>query len=210
MICKRCEKFWAAVYARIDEWEIDASNESALFSEESDEARDLIKRAQDSDPSSALQLYIGAAEAGSTWSLEMIGWHYWTGTGVAADPYKALEYYYRAIGRGSWMATIYYARLLAELGHYDDCEQTLANGIAADFAPSYYWSAWFRYERSRISKVCRDVRPLLEFAAAKGHPGAITLLARWMMLGKLGLRNIPQGFRLAFQFIFRNNYSRAF
>lgn len=209
MICKRCEKFWAAVYARIDEWERDASNESALFSEESDEAREQIERAQNSDASSALQLYIDAAEAGSIWSLEMVGWHYWTGTGVAVDLYKALEYYHRAIGRGSWMATVYYARLLAEIGHYDDCEQTLANGIAADFVPSYYWSARFRYERSRNSNVCRDVRPLLEFAAGKGHPGAIALLARWMMVGKLGLHNIPKGFRLAFQFILRNNYSQA-
>lgn len=208
-MCKRCEKFWAVHHARSDEWERDASNESALFSEESDEARDLIKRAQDSDPSLALQFYLRAADIGSIWSLEMIGWHYWTGTGVAADLYKALEYYHRAIGRGSWMATIYYARLLAELGHYDECEQTLAEGIASDFIPSYYWSAWYRYERSPTSKVCRDVRPLLEFAAEMGHPGAKITLSRWMMLGKLGFRDIPQGFRLALQFIFRNNYSLA-
>lgn len=111
------------------------------------------------------------------------------------------------------MATIYYARLLSELGHYDDCERTLENGVASDFVPAYFWLAWFRYQQSKTTKVRREVRPLLEYAAIKGHPEAKLLLARWMVLGKLGLRDIPRGFRLAVQgavsFAFRREYAPA-
>lgn len=97
------------------------------------------------------------------------------------------------------MATIHYARLLTELGHHDACERTLENGVASDFVPAYYWLAWYRYQRSKTRKVRREVRPLLEYAAEKGHPEAKLLLARWMALGKLGLRNIPRGCRLVAQ-----------
>ena len=83
------------------------------------------------------------------------------------------------------MATIHYARLLAELGHYDACERTLENGVASDFVPAYFWLAWCRYEQSKTTKVRGEVRPLLEYAAEKGHPEAKILLARWMALGKL-------------------------
>lgn len=111
------------------------------------------------------------------------------------------------------MATIHYARLLAELGHYDHCERTLENGVASDFVPAYYWLAWYRYERSKTTKVRREVRPLIEYAAEKGHPAAKALLARWMVLGKFGLRDIPRGCRLAIQgaasFAFRRDYAPA-
>lgn len=111
------------------------------------------------------------------------------------------------------MATIYYARLLAELGHHDDCERTLENGIASDFVPAYFWLAWFRYQQSKTNKVRREVRPLLEYAADKGHPEAKLLLARWMALGNLGLRDIPRGCRLVVQaavsFAFRREHAFA-
>ena len=216
LICKLCDRFWDVFRAHSQAWETSASNDEELLSEESDQAWRLIQRAaeiEDTDRPAAFQLYVEAAEAGSVWSLEKIGWHYWTGTGVAADPRRALEYFHRAICGGSWMATIYYARLLAELGHHDDCEQTLEDGVASDFVPAYFWLAWYRYQRSKSAQVRKKVRPLLEYAAEKGHPHAKLLLARWMMLGKLGLRDIPRGFRLAAQgavsFALRREYAQA-
>lgn len=125
--------------------------------------------------------------------MEIVGCHYWSGTGVATDPDMALKYYHRAISAGSWMATLYYARLLAELGHHDDCESTLNGGVASGFAPAYFWLGWCRYARSKTSLVRREVRPLMEHAADKGHPMAKLILARWMALGHLGLHNIPRG-----------------
>jgi TPR repeat protein len=182
---------------------------------ESHQTWDLIQRAgrEDTDPPSAFRLSLEAAEAGSIWSMEKVGWHYWTGTGVAADPRMALEYYHRACCNGSWMATIHYARLLEELGHHDDCERVLENGVESDFVPAYFWLAWCRYHRSKTTKVQREVRPLLEYAASRGHPEAKLLLARWMVHGGLGLGAVPRGFWLAVQgaisFAFRREYVPA-
>lgn len=97
------------------------------------------------------------------------------------------------------MATIHYARLLAELGYQEECEQTLEDGIASDFIPAYYWLAKLRYDHSPTKQVSREVRPLLEYAAHKAHPGAKLLLAQWMVRGRFGLRGIARGWRLAFQ-----------
>ena len=128
LTCKRCDQVWDRLWAQSDAWERTTSNETQLFSEETDQCRGLVQRGseiEDEDPIGAFRLYLEAAECGSVWSMEKVGWHYWTGTGIAADPDMALQYYHRAIGGGSWMATISYAQLLAELGHHDDCESTL-------------------------------------------------------------------------------------
>ena len=119
-ICRICDRFWERFWAHSHDWERSASNEAELLSMESHQTWDLIQRAgrEDTDPPSAFRLSLEAAEAGSIWSMEKVGWHYWTGTGVAADPRMALEYYHRACCNGSWMATIHYARLLEELGQH--------------------------------------------------------------------------------------------
>jgi TPR repeat protein len=216
MICRICDKFWDTFSGYSDAWERAASNEQQLLSAESAETWALIRRAaevEDADAATAFRLYLEAAEAGSVWCLEKVGWSYWTGTGVAADPHLALKYYYRAIGGGSWMATIHYARLLAELGRDDECQRTLEDGVASGFLPAYFWLARLRYERSKSAKVRQEVRPLLDHAAEQGHPEAKLLLARWMMLGKLRLRDIPRGFRMAVEgalsFAFRREQTAA-
>lgn len=196
MTCTFCEEFWDRFWANSDAWERTASNETQLLSEESDQSWKLIQRAGeigDIDPASAFRLYLQAIESGSIWAMERVGWHYWAGIGVAADPYTALEHYHRAISRGSWTATISYARLLSELGHQDECEKVLEDGVASDFTPAYFWLAWTRSVHAKTPKVRRDVRPLLEYAAQQGHPAAKMFLARWMARGSLGLREIPRG-----------------
>ena len=210
MICKFCDEFWDRFWAHSDAWERSASNENELLSKESDQTWDLIQSAgaiEDSDSASAFGFYVKAAEAGSVWSMERVGWHYWSGTGVEADPSTAQEYYRRAIRGGSWIATISYARLLAELGHQEESERTLKDGVASDFTPAYFWLAWIRYLQSKTAETCREVRPLLDYAARKGHPAAQAYLARWMALGKLGLHEVPRGWLLvlrgAVKFAFR-------
>ncbi|MFA6117035.1 MAG: hypothetical protein WC729_23760 [Sphingomonas sp.] len=128
--------------------------------------------------------------------MELLAWHHHTGTGVPPDFEQAQEYYRRAISGGSWMATIGYARLLALHGHYDHCEKLLEDGVGSDFIPAYFWLAWFRHERSPGGKARRAVKPLLEYAADKGHPGAKIILGRWLTIGKFGIREIPRGIRL--------------
>ena len=110
------------------------------------------------------------------------------------------------------MATISYARLLAEVGRQDDCEIVLKDGVALDFVPAYFWLAWLRYLQSKTPKVRREVRPLLEYAARQGHPAAKAFLARWMAHGQLGLLKVPRGYMMVVQgavgFAFRRNLSQ--
>lgn len=199
MTCKMCDRFWDDFWVRSDAWERSVSNDTELFSDETHERRALIQSAckvDDTDPASAFRIFVEAAEAGSVWSMEMAGWHCLTGTGVDADEFMALDYYYRAACGGSRMATVAYARLLAESGHYDDSEAVLKNAVASDFAPAFFWLGWIRYKRSKTAKVAREVRPLLDYPARQGHPGAKVTLVRWMALGKLGLLEVPRGWTL--------------
>lgn len=199
-LCDRfCADFNASIWDRSDAWEREHSNEYDLWSAETDRNRELIERAgalHDADPEAAFRIDLEAAQAGSIWAMELVGWHYDTGAVVQADFGQAQEYYCRALRAGSWMATIKYARLLAAHSHFDSCERVLKDGVEADFVPAYFWLAWFRYKQSRTRKTCREIKPLLEYAAEKGHPGATLVLARLMARGKFGFRAIPEGFRL--------------
>lgn len=200
-MCKFCDQFWEKFWGRSDDWERAHSNDRELWSKETDQTREIIKEAtamSETDPA-ALQLYLKAAEAGSVMSMTRVGWQYWTGTGTAPDLDEAQEYYRRAIRGGSWTATIHYARLLADLGHYDICDKVLEDGVAVGFVPAYFWLAWLRYKRSKTREVCREVRPMLEHAAKAGHPGARRKLAHWMLLGRFGPREIFRGVILNFR-----------
>lgn len=196
LTCKLCDWLWK----KSDAWEVEHSNDIELWWEESDQSRELTEQAYailKTDPAAACRLFLEAAESGSTLSMKMIGWHYHTGTYVEADFAKAQEYYYRAICAGSWMATLNYAKLLADHGYHDHCEKVLEDGVASDFVPAYFWLAWFRYKRSKSREVCQEIRPMLEYAARKGHPGAKLILGRLMLFGKFGIRGIPEGFKFA-------------
>jgi TPR repeat protein len=199
LICRLCDWFWVRFWEGAYAWERAHSNDSELWSEEAHRSRERIDEAvavQETDRAAALSLYLEAAETGSAWAAECVGWHYHTGTGVAADFEKAQDYYRRAICGGSWMATLGYARLLADHGYQDVCESVLEGGVSSGFVPAYFWLAWFRYAQSRSREACREVRPLMEFAAKRGHPAAALYLATWMISGKFGRREIWGGIKL--------------
>ena len=196
MPCKLCARFWARIWEKSDAWDRAASNRSELWAKDTVENRMLLEEAEsihDADPAAAFALYLEAADAGSAFALEAVAWHYQTGTAVAADFEKAQDYFRRAIGAGSWMATIDSARFLADHGLHDESDAILTGGVEADFVPSCFWLAYLRYRRCRSRAACREIRPLLEYAAGKGHPGARVHLARLMVLGKFGLSRIPAG-----------------
>lgn len=199
MACRLCNRFWDRLWESSYAWERENSNDGDLWSVEADQRRELIDRAvvlQRTDDAAAFRLFLEAAEAGSAWAAETVGHHYHMGTGVEADFSQAQEYYRRAISAGSWMATLGYARLLADHGHHDFCEPLLEGGVSSGFVPAYFWLAWFRYERSGSREVCGEVRPLLEYAAGKGHPGANFYLAQWMIKGRFGRREIWGGVKV--------------
>jgi TPR repeat protein len=188
------------------------SNESELWSQESEPNLELIDRAsavESSDPAAAFLLYRDAAEGGSAWAMLHVGWHYHLGVAVAADFDWAQEYYRRAIEAGSWMATIYYARLLADHGHHQHAENLLQDGVVADFVPACYWLASSRYRRDSSRQTAREIRPLLQHAADQGHPMAQILLAGLMTVGKFGLRYIPGGIRAVLRFAWQDGRLEA-
>jgi TPR repeat protein len=200
--CRVCARLWARHDEMSDAWERAHSNDSELWAEQEAYISGLIDRAwaiREADPGAAFRLYLEAAESGSASALESIGWHYWTGTVVDADPDQALEYYRRAISAGSWMATLSYARLLAELGDDEASDEVLEEGVAADFVPAFYWLARLRYTRSRSPARCREIAPLLEYAADQGHPAARIFLAQLSLRGRFGLRRIAAGLRMSFR-----------
>jgi TPR repeat protein len=200
--CSFCDRWWDRLWQRTDAWERAASNESDLRDADSDRNRELIDRAfsaRESDPARALQLFLEAAEAGSAYAMHAAAIHYDRGDAAPRDPDKALDFYHRAICAGSWMATLHYARLLAELGHRADWEQVLAGGVAMEFVPSFFWLAYLRFKEDRSRAVARECRLLLEHAAGQGHPAARVILAKYMTLGRFGLRAIPAGLVLGFR-----------
>jgi len=194
-----CEALWLSHWDQSNGWERANSNHDELWWRDSDRNRALIEEAQArqlADPEAAFRLLLEAAEAGSPWAMESVGWYYDTGTVVAADFDRAADYYHRAIRAGSWMATIGYARLLAEHGHFDECEEVLRDGVRLDFVPAFFWLAELRYERSPTRATCREIRPLLDYAAEQGHPGAKQTLGRLMVKGKFGILAIPRSLKL--------------
>ncbi|MDX2210108.1 MAG: hypothetical protein SFV20_07090 [Sphingopyxis sp.] len=204
MNCKMCEQFWDWIYDLSHAWERAHSNEAKLWSEESERASDLAAKAraiQDSDPGAALQLYHEAADAGSVWSMEVLGWHYSNGIATEQDPVIADDFYRRAIASGSLMAIIGYAQFLKNGSRRDECSRVLEDGIAAGFVPASFWLARFRYMWAPNSASCKEVRPILEFAAKQGHPFARITLARWQVMGQLGIGEIPTGIRSSFALI---------
>jgi hypothetical protein len=154
-------------------WERAHSKDDELWWRDSARNRGLIEEAQaaqNADPEAAFRMLLEAAEAGSARALESVGWHYASGTAVAADFDEAAGYYRRAIRAGSWMATIAYARLLAAHGHVDESEEVLRDGVARDFVPAYFWLAWLRYDRAPTRATCRAIRPMLAYARNRVIP----------------------------------------
>jgi TPR repeat protein len=189
----------AAVWDQSARWERGASTEWELWEADSEVNHERIDQAlalEMTQPEASFRLLSEAADAGSAWAMEEVGRRLETGHGTVADAERALDYYNRAVGAGSWMATLELAHLLVRQKRFDEAEAMLKQGLAGDFVPSFFWLARYRYERSPCRRTRHEVRPMLEHAADQGHPGAKLILARWMARGSFGIREIAAGFRM--------------
>ena len=205
--CRLCDRWWKRLWDDTTLWEYAASNDAELLAAETPGTRALIEQPEvlrEADDAAAFALCLEAAEAGSGSAMHSTGVHYHNGTSVEPDPERAQEYYRRAVEAGSWLATVHYARFLAEHGFHDECETVLKDGVAAKFVPSYFWLAYLRSSRLQTRSAYREARPLLEYAAAQGHPAAQVFRAHFLVLGKLGIRNIPAGIVAVFRWAYRS------
>lgn len=203
--CKFCawfrnqlnQSFCSVLQAKSEAWEQAHSNDAKFWALELDQ--DRLRQAYEmvgTDPETAFQMCLDLAQKGSVFSMRKVAWAYGSGSGVAADHAKATEWYRRAIKAGSWMATRYYAGFLAKCGNFKDCEAVLNMGIKAEWVPAYFWLAFWREKQSKSRKTYREIKPLLEHAAERGHPWAQHLLSGFMIRGKFGISEIPRGFML--------------
>lgn len=187
------DRFWAYVY----DWEHKFARDWEPW-EEDEDLRNRGKKASAlvaTDPQQALAEFESLATQGFVWAMRWAGALHSGEQGVEQDLQKAEEYYYEALLGGSWMATLELSKLLNRNKINDRWECILEDGDGVGFLPASYWLGWYRYKRKPSRKTAREVRQLLEKAAVGGHPGARLQLAGWKAKGKLGLRNIPHGFR---------------
>ncbi|MEO7553742.1 MAG: hypothetical protein ABIT10_08080 [Alteraurantiacibacter sp.] len=195
-LCVACGDYWTSLYDAWTRWDRNASNEWELWEANSVvhiERLDAAHELESSDPAAALAIYTDVAEAGSVWAMEQAGRFHAAGFGTAADFELAQQWYLRAIGAGSWYATIRHARLLNRHGRAEHCRQVLQGGVDADYVPAQYWLARLTYFANPTRLTARRIASLLEQAVIAGHPGARHLQIHLMLRGKLGLRNIWRG-----------------
>ena len=136
------------------------------------------------------------AEQGSVWSMAWVGWAYSKGRGTLRDVVLAEDWNRRAFEGGSHWGLLGYGSSLWLRGDFVKCEQVYGVGAANDLAPALYWLALCRLHLCDTRKTLREVRPLLERASAQGCLAARYWLAKWMLRGRFGLREILHGHRL--------------
>jgi TPR repeat protein len=187
---------WGAAWARTDKWDRQHANRNELLRREAD--RDRLEQAYElhmsADSEAAFAIWHALAEQGSVWAMIELGRCYEDGDAVATDLDMAEAWYERAFAGGSQIAMLDYAKLAARRGDYATCEDVLRVGVEQNWAPALFWLAWYRIKQSKTKQTYRAIRPMLKNAAAQGHPGAMMVLANFMVRGKYGLLRRPVGF----------------
>lgn len=200
----------AGIWQRTYDWDRAASTDEDQYWDELYFDRITVVTALwDSNPTAAFEGFRELAELGSIHGMIWLGQCYEQGHGTKIDFDAAYDSFSRAISAGSWLATLDISSLLFNNGYFDECEEYLEDGIRADYIPAYFWLAWYRIKRSNTRATYRQIKPLLEYAAEKGHPTAKDYFAASMMLGKYGIRETLRGFRMLSASIDKRNEEEA-
>jgi TPR repeat protein len=185
-----------AIWDRTGNWESWAGGEVDFWWDQPyAEQLMAVARLSETDPVAAFQGYQELAQKGCVHAMIWVGNCYRYGLGTEPNFDKAYENYSLAIDEGSWIATRDMAGLLFDNGNFAECEEYLEEGIEYEFIPAYFWLAFYRIKQSKSRAIYREVKPLLEYAAAEGHPHAYSYLSALKMFGKFGVWEIPQGIR---------------
>ncbi len=199
-VCADFNSRLAKLWADSSSWEYVETGYYDLREEESEAVRAQLAEASSLGPTAPeheFENVLGLAKAGSPSAMILTGLALKGGWGTPSDLWQAMDWFHKAASCGSWSAMIHYARALDELGYHDLCDQTLNDGIEADFATARFQLARSQYVRNPTRKTAQSIRPLLDQAIASGHPGAEFCLARLTAKGKFGFRNIRKGVREA-------------
>ena len=187
------EAIWDHTY----NWESWAGAEVDFWWEQPDSEQLMaVAKLSETNSVAAFEGYRELAEKGCVYAMIWLGNCYRYGLGTEPNFDKAYDSYSLAIAQGSWIAARDIAGLLFDNGNFAECEEYLEEGIKSDFIPAYFWLARYRIARSNAQNTFNEARPLLEHAAAEGHPHAEKYLAALLATGKFGIRDIPRGIKL--------------
>lgn len=189
------ERLWD----KVDRFDRECSNDWELWEALPEEAQQLYREAKVTfrqDKAAGLTRLEEAAALGNSLAMVQAGRCYWHGTGTAADRDKAERFITEARNAGSWHAAIELARLAARRGEMGRCFAILEEGARADYTAAMFWLAWYRYRETPGRRTARAIRPLLETAVKREHPGARWLMARLLIRGRFGLIRIGEGWRM--------------
>jgi TPR repeat protein len=183
-------------------WEIAQCNDGAVYSDDlladaAEEARALTQI----NPPAGFSWMLRLAEQGSVWAMQIVAHDYQFGIGVAADETKAEDWLRRAFEGGSQSAQLYYGFRLMRRRAWREAEEVFRVGVVDDWAPAMYYFARAKIRQSGTRKTFAEVLPILERGTAKGSLDGELFLALQLMLGRGGLRRIPEGLRRSYAFI---------
>lgn len=143
----------------------------------------------------AFKAFLALAEAGSAWSMQEVASAYRHGWGVGTDLKQAEHWARAAYGSGSDVGLLDSARLALARGDKAAARTILEEGVGKSLPAAMTELGDLEIKEGRAAVA----KPLLEGAAELGDIIAPIILARAMVLGRYGIRAIPQGVRLSRQ-----------
>lgn len=141
----------------------------------------------------AFAKYVALAKEGSNTAHIRVAWMYETGNGVAQDFEKAEEWYRTAAATGSPHARFYLGNMFRRRERYTAAVEWLRQSADMGFAPATYALGILYRHGAGVPQDSRKAFALFEEAAQHGHLFAKTTIARDMLAGRKGLRQVPRG-----------------
>jgi hypothetical protein len=201
ILCKMCEARAEIFTEKHLAWLEAQSNSVAIMEQESDpqpvyQAYDLLH----ADPAESFKQLLALAENGSIWSMATVGKLFENGTGTMRDLAQAEEWLVRAYKAGSDYGLIWLGLLYQESSQHEKAQDVFRTGVERGFVPAMFYLAWSYHNSADWPQRRDEVLTLLERGSAAGDLSAKRFLANVMMRGQFGLRHVPAGIRLLFNF----------
>jgi TPR repeat protein len=141
----------------------------------------------------AFRKYSVLAEHGSATAQLRLGWMYETGTGVPLDVQLAERWYLKAASTDVPHAQYYLASLYRDAEQYQRAIEWFQRAAAQGYPPAFYALGKAYYFGAGVSQDREKAFEYFEEASRRGHLRAAANIARDMIAGRRGLRQVPLG-----------------
>lgn len=201
-LCSACaerrDQVWRGVedFDRTHSWEYELWEEQPeALNTRCEKAWELRRSSDEADHAACAAQLKELAEAGHPFAMTSLAGMYQRGIGVQQDRSLAVHFYGEAFEAGSWLAGLYYARMMENSGEQEIVDDILESGVRNRHLPAFFWLAYFRFRRNPGRKTAQAVRPLLEELIGQQHHGARYMLSGMKLRGYYGLRDVREGYR---------------